>query len=233
MIDIGRAIQHPFQDRDWATKLLIGAGINLVPVLNFALMGYALDALRNTARGEDVPLPTWQQLGDQFVEGLKLFVVQLVYALPIIVVSLVAAVGTTGLAVMADSGSYRSDSSEVFGLGFTAVWLCFTCVAVLYGLVIAFITPALYIQLARTRSITACLRLGEIWGMAQRNFADYALILILSVGLGIAISVVFTVLAIIPFVGLCVMFLFIPAMILAAPYVTVVAAHLYGQLARV
>jgi hypothetical protein len=231
MIDIGRAIQHPFEDRDWATKLLIGAGINLVPVLNFALWGYALDALRNTARREDVPLPTWQQLGDQFIEGLKLFVVQLVYSLPIIAVSLVATIGTAGFAVMADSGSYGSGTPEAFGLGLSAVWLCITCVALVYGLALGFITPALYIQLARTRSIAACFRLGEIWAMVQRNFADYALILVLGIGLGLAISVVFTVLAIIPFVGLCVIFLFIPVMILATPYVTVVAAHLYGQLA--
>ncbi len=43
MIDIGRAIQHPFQDQNWITKLGIGALVNAVPILNFAGYGYMLE----------------------------------------------------------------------------------------------------------------------------------------------------------------------------------------------
>lgn len=230
MINIGRAIQHPFEDREWGTKLVLAALISLVPVLNFAMYGYSLDVLRNTADGHDVPLPTWNDLGRLFADGLKLFVVQLVYALPIIVVSLVVAFGSVMIAVVADNSS-RS-GQDTAGIGITVISLGFSCLSIAYGLVIAFISPALYIQLVRTHSIGACFRLGELWAMIQRNLSDYLIILALTIGLGVAIGVAFTVLFLIPCVGICASFIAIPLAVAFSAYYQIVCGHLYGQLAR-
>ncbi len=153
MINIARAIQHPFEDRDWVTKFLIGAGVSLVPVLNFAMLGYSLDVLRNTEQGRDTPLPSWNDLGNQFVEGLKLWVAQLLYVLPIIGLSLLFAFGSTMLGIAAGSGRREAGSAAAAAISFGS--LAFTGLAMLYALAIVIITPALYIQVARARTIGA------------------------------------------------------------------------------
>lgn len=230
MINIGRAIQHPFEDREWGAKLIIAALINLVPVLNFAVYGYGLDVLRNTADGHDVPLPTWDNLGRHFVDGLKLFVVQLVYALPIILLSLLVAFASIVLAVGVDQGGRASE--DAFAAGMSVIGLGFACFSVIYGLAIAFVSPAFYIQLARTGSIGACFRLGELWAMIQRNLGDYVIILVVQIGLGLVIGVVFSVLFVIPIIGICISFIAIPLAVAFSAYMQVVCSHWYGQLAR-
>ncbi len=63
------------------------------------------------------------------------------------------------------------------------------------------LAPAIYIQLARTDAIAACLRLGELWGIAKSNPGDYILSIVVLIAASIVISVVAGVINIIPCVG--------------------------------
>ncbi|PWH20913.1 MAG: hypothetical protein DDG58_00470, partial [Ardenticatenia bacterium] len=83
-MDIGIAFSYMFQDRDWLKKILIGGVISLIPIVNFAALGYVVQLVRNVRDGQDLPLPEWDQFGEYFVSGLYLFLVYVVYAIPII-----------------------------------------------------------------------------------------------------------------------------------------------------
>ena len=233
MIDLGRALQHPFEDRDWATKLLIGAAVNVVPILNFAMMGYTLDVLRNVSRGQDVPLPAWDDFGKKFVDGLKLFVAQLVYALPLIVLTIVYVFATVFMTVVTASGDDQGSRSEfAFVSLITVLSLGFFCFALLYSLFIGIIMPALYIQLARTGEIGSCFRLREMWTIAQRRAGDYALVVLVLFGLPLAASIIVSFFTAIPILGALVALLLVPILIALSSYYMVVSGHLYGQLAK-
>ncbi len=166
MIDIGRAAQHPFEDQNWISKFLIGGLINIVPILNLAGFGYAIDHLKSVSRGQNIPLPTWDDLGAKFVTGLKLAVVNFILALPMFVIVCVATVLPALGAGASDAGD---DAFAVAFLGTSTVLLC---VVGVYGLALALLAPAIYIQLARTDTIAACLRLGELWAIARRTLGD-------------------------------------------------------------
>lgn len=230
MFDLGRSLSHPFEDRDWAVKMLVGAGVNLVPVLNFALYGYAMDHLRNTERSQDVPLPKWDDLGKHFVDGLKLFVAQLIYSIPIIalVVGLSVISIIYGVSMEDSSGSAR----DVMTAGLVVVIVTLTCLSLVYGLFFAFITPAMFIQVARTGEIGSAFRFNEMFALIKRRPTDYLIIVILPVALGIVLGVAFSVLAAIPFVGLCLYFPLLILALLATPYMYIVSGHWYGQLLR-
>ena len=233
MIDLGRALQHPFEDRDWASKLLIGAAVNLVPILNFAMMGYSLDVLRNTSRGQDVPLPAWDDFGKKFVDGLKLFVAQLVYALPLIVVAFVYVFGTVFLTAMTAAGEDRGDRGQfAFVALISLVSIGFFCFAFIYSIFIGIIMPALYIQLARTGDLGSCFRLRELWAIVQRRTGDYALVALVLFGLPLAASIIVSLFTAIPILGALIALLLVPIMIVLSSYYMVVSGHLYGQLAR-
>jgi hypothetical protein len=226
MINVARALEHPFQDKDWATKMLIGAGISLVPVLNFALNGYALDVLHNTSRGEDVPLPKWDDLGRQFVEGAKLFVVQLIYSIPIMVIVFVSLLIGVGMGLAEKRGpAWAQDVLAILAIGMTGLSL-------LYGLVFAFLTPAMYIQVARIGTIGSAFRFNEIAALFRRREGDYIFVVVLPAVLGVVIALVFSVIFLIPFIGFCLIIPFIVLVFLATPYYYIISGHLYGQLER-
>ena len=87
-MNIGRAFSFVFDDKNWFTKLLIPFFFCLIPIINFSVTGWGLRIARMVIRGEPVtPLPELS-FGEDFKTGLKWFVVTLVYALPIVVLSL-------------------------------------------------------------------------------------------------------------------------------------------------
>ncbi len=226
MIDIGRAIQHPFQDQNWLTKLGIGALVNAIPILNFAGYGYMLEHLRNTEKGLDVPMPEWgDSFGDKFVEGLKYIVVIFIYSLPIILLSCVFTVLAGGLAAVTDGNSNASDAA---GAGIGVLSLALTCLVFLYALGLTVLLPAITMMYARTRNIAACLRVGEVFGFVRKNTGDYLIIFLVLIGVNLALSAIAGVLAV-TVIGLC---LAIPLTIVSLPYFNVLAGHLCGQYVR-
>jgi hypothetical protein len=211
--------------------MLIGAGVSLVPILNFAMTGYSLDVLRNTSRGQDVPLPSWNDLGRQFIDGLKLFVVQLIYSIPILVLVFGLLIVSIGFGITSDNvgrGAVRTMESA-----FAVFALAVSCVAFLYGLVIGFLTPALYILVARTGDIGAAFRFNEIGDIIRRNGSDYWVVALVPLVFAVVLALVITGISIVPFVGVCISVLIVPIAVLLSPYVQIVLGHLYGQLVRV
>jgi hypothetical protein len=228
MIDIGRALQHPFQDQNWLSKLGIGALINLVPVLNFAGTGYMVEHTNNVKKGPDVPLPTWDTLGALFMLGLKLVVVFFIYLLPIFALSCVLGFATAGLATVASTVESSESASSAAGAGIGVISLALSCLSILYAVFFVYLYPAIFIQFARTRDIAACLRVGEVFAIARKNSADYILIFLVLIGISLALSIIASILAI-TVVGLC---LLLPLSLVATPYINVVIAHLCGQYDR-
>jgi len=84
-VDFKRALSFMTQDPQWIAKVGIGTLVSLVPILNFAAMGYNLDVMRNVYDEREVPLPEWDQFGDKFVRGLIAAVIQFLWALPLFV----------------------------------------------------------------------------------------------------------------------------------------------------
>jgi hypothetical protein len=225
-MDIGRAVRHPLEDQAWPSKLGIGALIALVPILNFALFGYGVDHLRNTANGRDVPLPTWDSLGQKFMDGLKLFVISFVLSLPLILLSCIFSLATGGIAALSGGGD-EVQGAAAAGIG--VLGLALGCLALLYSLILAYITPVVYIQYTRTKEIGACLRIGEMLGLTRRNSGSYIMIFLVIIGMSIVMSLVVGVLGIIPCLG---WILALIISLLLAPYFTVLVAHLCGQYAQ-
>lgn len=79
------AFQHPFRDPQAVRKLLLGAVLNTLPILNLLAFGYTLRLLEQVLEGEEKCLPQWEGFGDLFVRGVKVLFVGSVYvALPLL-----------------------------------------------------------------------------------------------------------------------------------------------------
>lgn len=105
-IDLGRSVTFAFEDRQWASKLILLIILGFVPGLNIILwMGYSVSVARNIMRGDPFPLPAWDQWSDIAVRGLLAIVATVLYFSPALVglcclIFATAAVGPSGQDVL-------------------------------------------------------------------------------------------------------------------------------------
>ncbi len=222
MIDFSQALQHPTEDRDWPIKVLIGALISLVPILNFALTGFLVEHLQNSAAGTPVPLPNWDRLGRKTLAGLKILVIQIVFALPILIPSCAL------LAFVAQQAAARSGESlpQNVLFGTSIISLALACFALIYGLFLTYLFPAILIQFVRTQQIGPCLRIGELLSIARVNTGDYLLIIVIAIVIALVLGVASAVLSLIPCLGTVLVLVLTP---LTAPYIGLVLVNMTGQ----
>jgi hypothetical protein len=168
-MDIGSSFSYMFKDEDWIKKILIGGVVGLIPIVNFAAIGYLIQIIRNVRDGQTLPLPEWDEFGKYFVDGLWIFLIFLVWAIPIIVVACLQGVGAAALAEAGD------DAANAFGI----ISVCFTCVMVLWGLVIAAVSPAIMILFAEVGEFMAGFRFSEIFEIIRANVGNYIIVILL------------------------------------------------------
>jgi hypothetical protein len=216
-MDIGQAIGFVFEDEEWAKKILVGALVALIPIFGqLALMGYGIAVTRNVMGGKPRPLPAWNDLGQYFIDGLMFWVVNLVYALPIFVIMCPLMVVWV---LPAFSGDQEGLANVLIGIaGLTSSVLI--CLAVLYGLFMALLMPALQIRYAESGKIGSCLRLGEVLRFLGTNLGN---VVVSQLVVWVAGAVV------IPIAGaLTLGLLVLPASV----WLTALSGHLFGQVGR-
>src|SRR3989338_2777240 len=86
-MDLATAIQKPFTD---IKKLLIGIVLSIVPIVNFFSIGFSLESSGLGRNKKSAKMPEWDEWGDYFIKGLFAFVIGLLYAVPGVLIILVA-----------------------------------------------------------------------------------------------------------------------------------------------
>jgi hypothetical protein len=212
-MDIVKSFAYVFDDDRWVTKLLIAAGILLLGVLLGILIipailaaallgGYGVEITRRVIRGQTPILPEWDNAGDLLVDGIKVWVIGLVYAIPAILVGL--CLGTPA-AIIAEDAPEFSQLVSAFS----------SCIDLLWGVVVAFLLPAAIGRFVAKDDLGAAFQFGEVFNLVRDNFTTYLLVAIMSWvagligGLGILIC------------GL--------GWLVTAPYSSFVMSHLAGQ----
>jgi len=168
-MDIGKAFTFVFDDENWIAKILIGGIVLLIPIVNFAALGYMVRVVKNVVDGLDRPLPDWGDFGDHFVRGLMLFLIGVVYMLPVIL--LVCLLATAGALVK---------ESRAMADGVRMLMLCLNCLAGLWSFLVALVMPAATIRYALTGEFASAFQFGQIFGLISANVGNYILVLVLS-----------------------------------------------------
>jgi hypothetical protein len=231
-VDIEKSFAFPFEDREWLSKLGLGAVISMVPILNFAWSGYMVGILRNVMNNLEEPLPTWEDLGRKFTDGLILFLASLIYALPVLVLLFVP-LGLMAFSGMLSGNGNIEEIARTLGDAGGILFACLLCFFFLYGMALSLIYPAILVMFAREGTLAACFKLGAAFELIRRNagafFTAWGLSLAASLGVGLAISFVSFVLSFIPCLGSLVG---LAVSLISVVYTSAVYAHLFGQFGR-
>ena len=193
--DFAKPFSYVFDDPEWLTKILIGGLFYIAGFLIvgwFFILGYVAKTTRNIIAGHPRPLPEWQNLGDFFNEGLRLFGVMLAIILPLVGLAMVIMIPASIL------GSVNNEGAEVVsGLMSGAI----VCLFVPISLAITFFMPAMLLFAAVEQRFGAAFEFGRIWPFIKQNIGNYVLAIVVYLiarfigGFGImllCIGVVFT-----------------------------------------
>lgn len=204
--DLGKAFTFAFQDPRWLEKIVVGGLFWIATLLIigwFFILGYMARLVRSIAAGVDDRLPEWNDLGDMFTEGIKLFLVGFVWYVPIF---LVMAPLMIWAIVFDEMGSPHL--SEMFAG-------CMVLTIVPLALVITFVLPAALIRAAIYRSVSAGLAVGPVFAFVRDNFVNFLLAFIVYLAAN--------------FIGQLGIVIFCIGVFFTSFWGLAVAAHAYGQ----
>lgn len=175
--DLGYLFSFFFRDPRVVPKLLFGClAFLFIPVLGIglvALAGYALATARGALRGDEHPMPEWDDLGAILLDGLKVAVVVLAYSAAGAAAG-ICFLGFTALwvAIGESVGSPAVVILSVFGVVVTLFFVSFL-VLVLKGLL-----PVGLLRLAATDRLGDAFRLSGHLRLIQANLGTFFFLLL-------------------------------------------------------
>jgi hypothetical protein len=225
-MEISKSISFITEDPRWQQKLLIGTGVViaslvlsviLVGIVGFLILaGYCIRLLQNVRDGQTYPLPEWDQWGEDLARGFKLIVATLVWSLPVLILIIPTAIGNA-------LASSNNEGAQFIG---AMLSICSTCLTLIYGLLLAVVTPGISIAFARDEQITSALQFREILAWTQANIGQVLVVTLVYIAASIVLSIVGSIVGVL----LCVV-----GLIITIPLATLLTSlfqyHLYGQLA--
>ncbi|MFC4359052.1 DUF4013 domain-containing protein [Halobium salinum] len=174
---------------DWVKTLLIGGVLGLLGVLivpTFIVYGYLMRVLRATMRGEE-RVPEFDDWGDMTVDGLKAFVITLVYGI------VPAILGTVfiGFGVLTLFTGGSTDSGILAGLG-TAGVLFGVLLTLVLSLVAAYFIPAALANYGETGRIGSGFAFGELRPVltSTKYLTAWAYAIAIAIGASVLVGIV-------------------------------------------
>lgn len=177
----------------------------IISTIIFPLIyGYVMRIYKGTT-----PAPELENWGGLFIDGIKLLIVGILYAIPLIIVAIVMGFGAVGAAMA--GGDVAAFGTMGLGL------LVFFIVAIIIGLIV----PIAYIRFSRMESFGEAFNFSAIFAhIGKIGWVDYIIALII---LAVVLGVIEVILMLIPILGAILLFILMPAFIIfSARYMTLV-----------
>jgi hypothetical protein len=230
-VDISKAFQHLFDDPEWVTKTIIGALLTVVPILNFVVYGYEVRVVRNVAKGQQRPLPTWDDFGGCFTDGLYLGLARIVYGLPMLVFLVpfffLFIMPLVGALAAGNSDSHTADRifGLLFGLGFLLMFLSLGLMMI-YGLLLGFSFPAITANYVKHGTFASCFDFKSIIAFIRTNFNNYLMVWLTGLIAGLVVGAIYMAVSFIPCIGTLVG---LPLFMAGAFFILMASGHALGQ----
>jgi hypothetical protein len=171
-MDFGKAIGFPFEDEDWLTKLGLAFVLLFVPFANIAVIGWQYKLAQNVKRGEERPLPAWDDFGDYFMKGLLFIVAGFLYQIPVILfgcVAWVVSIASTGTL----AGVGGDDAAAAAGSVFVIVMACCGCLIFLYAIVAWIVLTGGYVRFLETETFGTFMEFGTNFSLVRNNLSQF------------------------------------------------------------
>jgi len=177
-------------------------------------MGYTMRIYRGAN-----PAPELDDWGGMFVDGIKLLIVSVIYALPVIILD-ITLMGSAGLALFSSvktTSSGAIDPGVIIGLLIAVLFGAL--IIVIVGIIIGLITATACVRFARTNSFSEAFNFGAIFThISKIGWMTYIIALIM---MGIIVGIVEVISLVIPYIGIVIFVILLPFIgLFSARYLT-------------
>jgi len=207
-MNFGLAFSYVFKEKDqWFKKIAIPALCSLIPIIGpFIVMGWGLKATKNVIDGnEEYALPKLE-FGADLGRGFMAFLISVIYSLPGALIS-----GVAGALFGFGGGMDETVMTILFILGG-----CFGLLALLVGLLVAFMGMAGLANYVAKGKFGAAFDFKTVFGMLKKSFVSW---LLTGVGYILAMGIIAPLGSIVCGIGA----------LLTSAYGTAIFSHLLGQ----
>jgi hypothetical protein len=201
----------------WARWLLLIVSMIIFPLI----LGYTMEVYRGKK-----PAPELEHWGRLFVDGLKLLVASLIYAIPVLIIIFLT-IGAAMVPFIAFFSSGDFDLSLVAPeaiMAAVATFILGLIIAIIAGIIITLISTIGIIRMARTDRFGEAFNFGEILAHIRAiGWWPYFAALIVLWVVSIVFVIILDLILIIPYIGLIVWLFALPPFILfEARYISLV-----------
>lgn len=206
-MNFGLSFSYVFKDEDWFKKIAIPALVGLIPVIGQLIVaGWGIKITKNVIEGkEETALPDLD-FGADLGRGFMAALISLIYSLPVALLT-----GASG-ALFGFGGSGDDTTMTIFFI----VGGCLGLIALLLGILIAFLSATALANYAAKGEFGAAFKFKELFGMLKKSFVSWLLVV---VGYLLAMSFIAPLGAIACGIGA----------LLTAVYAVAIYSHLLGQ----
>ena len=200
----------------YAKEGLVGKWINwILLIVSCIIFPFVLGYIMRIYRGAS-KAPGLNEWGGMFIEGIKLFIVVLIYAIPIIIIEL-AVLGSTFITTMTLKTTGHENPAQMMNLigGVLFGFIILVIVSIIIGLILA----TAVVRFARMNSFGEAFNFNAIFAhIGKIDFVSYLVALIIMV---IIIGVIEVICMMIPYIGWLLLLIILPLLVLfEARYLT-------------
>jgi len=224
----------PVKDAEARKHFLIGALVSIaaliVPIIPyFFLIGYALVIARQVLNNETPRMVAWDNWGELFKSGARVFAVRIIYSLPIIVLVIPLFVTSFALPFFLDDTS-NSQTNGAFAV-FMIILAATMCLLIPISMAVAIFVPAAEMHAVDKNECAAGFRIREWWAIFRSNtsgfIAAFGIYFIATMLLTLAFQIIMATLIL-----ACLMPVLLPALtmyLVLVMYVTIAQAYRDGK----
>lgn len=193
----------------WKRWILLIISTIIFPLM----MGYTMEIWRGKK-----PAPEPEQWGKLFIDGLKLLVAGIVYAIPVILIILVfggfALIGAFQKAAMSgDPNYFTTHTNELMPL--FAGFMVGLLIAIVVAIIIGLFSTVGFVRMARTDRFGEAFNFGAILETIRKiGWGSYIIALIILFIVAGIIAFVLNLISMIPFIGLILWLILLPFLII-------------------
>ena len=176
MTDYEGAIKKPFSD---IKNLVIGCLLNIIPIINFFSIGYAVDVSRLSMKGKN-KMPEWGNWGALFVDGLLVFLISIIWLIPVIIL-LLATIGFSVITAIM-KGGLEQGLLPILATAGTGL-----LITLIVAILIGYFSPLAVMGFVKSKKFAEAFNFSTIFKKAfnAKYFAVWAVVAIISLVIGI------------------------------------------------
>ncbi len=182
----------PFRDPKAGQKFLIGSLLSfaqfIIPILpGIVILGYMSQVLRRVTQGSgEATMPEWDNWGELFMDGLKVFGAVFVYSLPMILI--VSALyffmfaPLIAIPFLAEANGDMAGPAAIFILITQLFMFLMISVMMVVYVIYIILLPPMMAHTAAKNEFGAAFQIGKWWKIFRANFSGFVAALIIMIG---------------------------------------------------